>query len=112
MRRKIEQKRLAGDGTAVFEPAMNGDRASGNDHDGSEVERVKRHPCHQIAALHQLDRKSENVGAITHIAFQFEMDPSKHERKGYKRRQNAAPHDQKMHQPAKEAAFENKMLAD
>src|SRR6185503_10976633 len=61
---------------------------------------------------HQLDRKSENVGAITHIAFQFEMDPPKHKRKGYKRRQNAAPHDQKMHQPAKKAAFENKMLAD
>src|SRR5262249_28737970 len=64
------------------------------------------------AALHEIQRKSEHIDAIPKLAFQPEMNPAKDQRESNQRRNDAAPHDQKMHRPARESTLEDEPLAN
>src|SRR3569832_247656 len=91
---------------------MNGNRAAGNNHYGREVEGMKSYPRDQAAALHNIQWKSKNVSAVSKVAFQLEMHPAKHQRKGDEGGKNTAPHDQEVHGPTRKAAFEDEPLSN
>src|SRR5215475_1972275 len=91
---------------------MNCNRTTGYYHDRGEVERMKRNPGNDAATLHYVQRKPEHVGAITQLAFQFEMHPAEDKWKCNQCGDNASPHDQEVHRPARESAFEDKSLAN
>ena len=58
---------------------MNCNRTTGDDHQCGEVERVKCYPGDHAAALHNIQRKPEDIGAVSKFAFQLEVHPAKHE---------------------------------
>src|SRR5215510_4511589 len=99
MGNEIEGELLERNRTAIAEPAMNRDRASGNHHNGGEVESVKCNPGNQTAPLHEIQGKSEDVGSITKFALKLEMNPTENQRESNQRRNDTAPHDQKVHSP-------------
>src|SRR6185369_156577 len=111
-RDEVERELLQRNCAAIAQAAMNLNRASGNHHDRGEVERVKGDPGNHAAPVHRIDGKSKNVSAVTEIAFQPEMHPAKHQREGNHRGNYAAPHDEKVHGPTREAAPENESLLD
>src|SRR2546423_11804953 len=95
-----------------MEAAVNGYGASSNHHDGREVERVKRNPGEDSAPVHDHQRKTEDVRTIAALALQLKMHPAEDEWKGNQCRDDAAPHDERVHQPACEAALEDEFLFD
>src|SRR5436309_782951 len=91
---------------------MNGNRASDDHHHRREIQSMKGNPCDDAPALHDIQRKSEDIGAIAKVAFQFEMHPAENQREGNQRREDAAPHDEEVHGPARKSALEDKFLLD
>src|SRR4026209_226892 len=96
---EVEQKLLQGDCAAVVQPAMNCYRTAREHHDCCEIERMKSDPGNRVAPVHYVQRKTKDVSAITTLALQFKVDPTKHKWKGDEGRDDAAPHDQLVHQP-------------
>src|SRR5437016_8559692 len=107
MRYEIEEKLLQGNRAAIMQAAMNCDRTTAEHHDRGEIKRVKSNPGHRVAPIHYVERKTENISAVASPAFQLKVNPAKHQRKSNQRRDNAAPHNQLMHQPTREAPAKN-----
>ena len=73
---------------------------------------MKGNPCDDAPALHHVQRKSEDIGAIAKVAFQLKVHPTKHQRKSNQGREHTAPHDQKVHRPSRKSALEDESLSD
>src|SRR5713226_4844757 len=63
-----------------------------------------------MPAVHSVERKTKDISAVASPAFQLKVNPAKHQRKSNQRGDDAAPHDQLMHQPTREPATKNKLL--
>src|SRR5947209_2647636 len=112
MRNEIKNVLLKRDSSAITQASANGYGATSDDHDGSEVERMKRNPSENRAPVHHVQGKAEDVGTIAALSFQLEMHPAEDEREGNQRGEDAAPHNQRVHQPARETAPCDKLLLD
>src|SRR5437773_9313584 len=99
MRYEIEEKLLQSNCAAIMQAAMNCDRTTGEHHDRGEIERVKGNPGHRMPAVHNVERKTKDISAVASLAFQLKVHPAKHQRKSNQRGDNAAPHDELVHQP-------------
>src|SRR5438874_4944521 len=112
MRNEIENVLLKRDGSAITQAATNSYGAASNDHDGREVERVKRNPGEERTPIHHVQGKAEDVGAIASLSFKLEVHPAEDEREGNQSGDDAAPHDERVHQPARETAPRDESLLD
>src|SRR4051812_2338365 len=112
MRNEIEYVLLKRNCSAITQAATNGYGAARDDHQCSEVERVKCNPCQSCAPVHDIHGKAEDIGAIAALPFKLEVNPAEDERESNQRGDNAAPHDERMHQPARETAPRDEPLLD
>src|SRR5262245_20943416 len=110
MGNEIENVLLQRDGAPIMQPAMNRHCATDKHHDGCEIKSVKCYPGNHGARVHSVRGKTKDVGAIALFALQFKMDPSEHEWKRDERRDDAAPHDQLVHQPSRKATAVDELL--
>src|SRR5436305_12522656 len=108
MRNEIQYVLLKRDGSAITQAAANGYGAARDDHQCSEVERVKSNPGEERAPVHHVQGKAEDIGTIAALSFKLKVHPAEDEREGNQCRDDAAPHDERVHQPARETAPRDK----
>src|SRR5436190_14608926 len=107
---KVEKVLLQSNRASIMQTTVNSYRAPGDHHDRGEIERVKGDPGDRLPSIHHIQRKSKDVSTIATLALQFEVNPAKHQRESNHRRDDATPHDQLMHQPARETTTKDKLL--
>src|SRR5437762_2976574 len=101
---EIERELLQGDSAPISQAPVNRDGATGNNHYRGKVERMESYPGNQTSSLNQVQGKAEDKGTITEVALKLKVNPAKNQGKSNQGRNDAAPHDQKVHRPARETA--------
>jgi len=112
MRDEVQQELLQSDGPAIIQTTVDRYRTADHHHHGRNIKAVERDPRDQAAAVHHDKWEAEQVGPITHIAFEGEMDPAKYERERDRSSKNAAPHYEEVHYPPLPCTLKDKALLD
>src|SRR5205809_5251837 len=110
MRNEIQYVLLKRDCSAITQAAANSYGAASDDHQRREVQCVKCHPGKQRAPVHRIQREAEDVSAIAALSFKLEVNPTEDEREGNQSGDDAAPHDERVHQPARKPAPRDESL--